>query len=285
MSTGTNHESAFQIGVTLAEEREGQVLATNDPWIKLSIGFRPYLAQLSGNEVKAFLAIGLRINKEYEAWPSLRTIGDECGFSRQTALRCVNRLKGLELIEIIHGQRKAGGHKKNTGNRYKIKMHFGVHGSDPKPPTNVDKDFLGVTPTEHLNGVGVTPEREQVSRLDVTELESLKPESLNSVVVGKLTKIGISKSVAKELAAEFPGDRIQEVLKMANGTNADNLPGLVVKSLRENWKQVPHRGNGKKPKASWLAPPSEFDGETLEEKQAALREELGLGPDEWLVAE
>ena len=264
MTTGTYTDPAFQIGITLAEERDGQVLATNDPWIKLGVGFRSYLAKLSGNQIKALLAIGLRINEKYEAWPSLRTIGKECGYSHQTASRAVKALKSLDLIEVVRNRKPDGS---SEVNRYKIKAHFAY---------GVSKPGGGGPPADQGGGVTSGP---GVVRLSVTEEEPFKEEP-RPVVVGELTKIGISPSVAGQLATEFPEDRVREVLKMANAVDADNLPGLVVKALRDNWKQIPHRSNGRKPRSSWLA--SFSKGGTVEEEREKWREELGQGTNEWL---
>ncbi len=75
--TGSYSDPAFQIGQELAEERDGQVVSVSRIFIKLFTTFRPYLAKLTGNQIKALISIALRIDASGEAYPSLRTIGNE----------------------------------------------------------------------------------------------------------------------------------------------------------------------------------------------------------------
>ena len=226
--SGTFDTPAFQIGITLAEEHDGQVLATNDPWIKLGVGFRPYLAQLSGNEVKALLAIGLRINEGYEAWPSLRTIGEECGYSHTTANRCVKALEDLGLIEVVRKLKPDGS---SEANRYKIKAHFAVGRSKPAG---------GGTPANHrrVERLRVTP----VERLSVTEVDSLEEDSSD---IDKnqnhklLTGGGVWSNVAKQFAGQFRTIEIEAALDQADPAKFDGKRGGVIKSILDRWLEYP----------------------------------------------
>ena len=67
--------------------------------VQLSVHFREkQLGQLKGPILGVFLSIALHINERGLAWPSIRLIGQETGYNKDTVCKC---LKGLERMGYI----------------------------------------------------------------------------------------------------------------------------------------------------------------------------------------
>ena len=61
------------------------------------------------------LALANRANEQGHCWPSMKTIGIDCGMSRHTVLRSVDRLRKLGLISTEERKNKDG---KSSHNYY-----------------------------------------------------------------------------------------------------------------------------------------------------------------------
>lgn len=170
MITGTYRSPAFQLGQDLTKERDGKVQKFNHVWIKLSTSFRPYLAVLTGNQIKVLISIALRINSSYESWPSLKTIANECKFHPSTASRAVTVLEEIGIVGVVRAKKSDGSWKVN---RYRIKAHFAFGDSDPEQGDIAQVQYPG-EPVQYP----ISTRAIEVLRLNAKEGEPTKREPI-----------------------------------------------------------------------------------------------------------
>lgn len=92
--------------LSIAETREtfiredGSSYTRSDIFVKLSVTFRDkMLRKLKGPMLSIFLCISLHCNSEMESWPSISTIEEETGYSRQATIDAIKKLAEMGLIE------------------------------------------------------------------------------------------------------------------------------------------------------------------------------------------
>ena len=124
----TDHkDTAFEIvkPARVLREREGKIYETSTkPWIKLSTEFRTVLGELSGNQLKVFLSVALRVNKTNDFSPSIDLIATDTGLSRRTVIDAIKTLEGNEWLEVERKHRQI--------NQYRIKAFVAQGEDDPK---------------------------------------------------------------------------------------------------------------------------------------------------------
>lgn len=98
-------------------------------FIKVSPRFRELLLVLSVDELKVFLYLGLSVNGERQAWPSLSTIVKSTGVPRSSVQRAIHSLAGRGLV-VVQVQRRGLAVKLH---RYVVNHYF-AYGRDTVDP-------------------------------------------------------------------------------------------------------------------------------------------------------
>jgi DNA-binding MarR family transcriptional regulator len=87
--------------------------------VQLSVRFREkQLGQLKGPILAVFLCIALHINEKGQAWPSIKLIGKETGYNKDTVYKCLSSLERMGYINRV--QRNDRGTGKFTSNIYQL---------------------------------------------------------------------------------------------------------------------------------------------------------------------
>jgi len=87
--------------------------------VQLSVRFREkQLAQLKGPILAVFLCIALHINEKGQAWPSIKLIGKETGYNKDTVYKCVASLERMGYISRVQRNDRETG--KFTSNIYQL---------------------------------------------------------------------------------------------------------------------------------------------------------------------
>jgi len=73
-------------------------------WVNKKL-LKALLSQLSGDEVKVYLALTLHSGNTGTVWPSQKTIAEEAGCSRRSVQRALDR---LEMLKMIHREPRRG---------------------------------------------------------------------------------------------------------------------------------------------------------------------------------
>ncbi len=61
------------------------------------------LAKLKGAPLAVYLAIGLHVNRNGIAYPSLETLSEKTGYSRRQVVRAIKKLTSMGLIGVERG--------------------------------------------------------------------------------------------------------------------------------------------------------------------------------------
>ena len=70
--------------------------------VQLSVQFRDkQLGQLKGPILGVFVCIALHINKKGLAWPSIKLIGKETGYNKDTVCKCLKSLERMGFISRV----------------------------------------------------------------------------------------------------------------------------------------------------------------------------------------
>lgn len=75
-------------------------------WVKLSTAFKPHIKELRGAPLAVWLFISLSINKSGIAFPGIRTIADETGYSHQGVLNAIATLEEKGYLKVRRGERR-----------------------------------------------------------------------------------------------------------------------------------------------------------------------------------
>ena len=111
-------------------------------WIKLAFEFRKSLKDFRGSRLHIFLDICLHINESGWAWPNLKTICRETGYSRDTVMSEIEYLaKNTGVLEVTRSRGKV--------NRYR--PSYAAYGQSGKFRP------VGAIPTTSEQPVGATP--------------------------------------------------------------------------------------------------------------------------------
>lgn len=75
-------------------------------WVKLSTAFKPHIKQLHGSPLAVWLFISLSINKDGIAFPGIRTIAAQTGYSHQGVIDAIKILEEKGYLKVRRGERK-----------------------------------------------------------------------------------------------------------------------------------------------------------------------------------
>ena len=107
-------EIKHERGITI--DRKGARHWEDRVFIRLFSEFQEhgFLARLTGNELKVFLSLALRMNVERKAYPSQGRIAKDTGLGITTVKRCLasNNLKSL--IDKVQEKNEYGKYKRNV---------------------------------------------------------------------------------------------------------------------------------------------------------------------------
>jgi DNA-binding Lrp family transcriptional regulator len=116
--------------LSIAETREtfiredGSSYTRSDVFVKLSVTFRDkMLSKLKGPMLSIFLCISLHCNSEMKSWPSMSTISEETGYSRQAVIDAIKKLVQMGLIERYSRTNQKGDADSNL---YRVKGFFSM---------------------------------------------------------------------------------------------------------------------------------------------------------------
>ncbi len=75
-------------------------------WVKLSTAFKPHIKNLRGAPLAVWLYISLSINEKGIAFPGIRTIAEDTGYSHQGVLDAIKELEGKGYLLVRRGERR-----------------------------------------------------------------------------------------------------------------------------------------------------------------------------------
>jgi len=75
-------------------------------WVKMSTAFKPHIKELHGAPLAVWLFICLSINKQGMAFPGIRTIAEETGYSHQGVLNAIEKLEKKGYLIVKRGERR-----------------------------------------------------------------------------------------------------------------------------------------------------------------------------------
>jgi hypothetical protein len=75
-------------------------------WVKLSTAFKPHIKNLHGSPLAVWLFISLSINRNGVAFPGIRTIAEQTGYSHQGVLDAITILEDKGYLKVTRGERK-----------------------------------------------------------------------------------------------------------------------------------------------------------------------------------
>lgn len=75
-------------------------------WVKLSTAFKPHIKELHGSPLAVWLFISLSINKNGIAFPGIRTIAEQTGYSHQGILDAIQKLEEKGYLKVRRGERR-----------------------------------------------------------------------------------------------------------------------------------------------------------------------------------
>jgi hypothetical protein len=162
----TKPEYATQAPLAISERREtyvrsdGTTFTRSDIFVKLAVTFRDQmLSKLKGPPLSVYLCIALHCGgPEMTAYPSLKTISKETGYSRTSVIEATRKLQKMGLIRIWH--REHAEERYPDSNLYEIRGYATMgEGSTPSVP-------------------GVVKEIDYRSTPSVPKEESMKEESI-----------------------------------------------------------------------------------------------------------
>ncbi len=86
--------------------REGLGEEWTVAWVKLSTAFKPHIKELRGAPLAVWLFISLSINNKGVAFPGIRTIAEDTGYSHQGVLDAIKTLEEKGYLTVRRGERK-----------------------------------------------------------------------------------------------------------------------------------------------------------------------------------
>lgn len=86
--------------------REGLGEEWTVAWVKLSTAFKPHIKELKGSPLAVWLYISLSIGKNGVAFPAVRTIAEDTGYSHQGVLDAIEVLEGKGYLKVRRGERR-----------------------------------------------------------------------------------------------------------------------------------------------------------------------------------
>ena len=75
-------------------------------WVKLSTAFKPHIKELRGAPLAIWLYISLSINKQGVAFPGIRTIAEDTGYSHQGVLDAIKTLEEKGYLHVRRGEKR-----------------------------------------------------------------------------------------------------------------------------------------------------------------------------------
>ena len=128
--------------------QDGSTFTRADIFVKLSVTFRDgMLQELKGPPLSVFLCIALHCgNEDMEAWPSLKKIVAETGYSNRAVIDAVRTLEKADLIAV---RREESDTKGNEVNHYEVKGYATMGGSEPSSLGVVNPVHKGSEPSSH----------------------------------------------------------------------------------------------------------------------------------------
>lgn len=75
-------------------------------WVKLSTAFKPHIKNLRGAPLAVWLYISLSINEKGVAFPGIRTIAEDTGYSHQGVLDAIAILEEKGYLNVRRGERR-----------------------------------------------------------------------------------------------------------------------------------------------------------------------------------
>lgn len=169
--------------------REGLGEEWSCAWVKLSTAFKAHIKELRGAPLAVWLYISLSINKNGIAFPGIKTIAEETGYSHQGVIDAIKTLEERGYLRVIRGAK-----------RYNLyEPEFAAIGRRAEP-------------TETVNSVEST----QLSQVSGTDESTFSPEESSRVDSNKINKIKpeIPLSVENAIFANQP--ITEEMVKAEN---------------------------------------------------------------------
>jgi len=174
-------------------------------WIKLSTAFKPHIKQLRGAPLAVWLYISLSICSNGNAFPGIRTIAEETGYSHQAVIDAIKILEEKGYLSVRRGEQ-----------RYNIyKPEFAAIGKTNEPTETVKK----LDSSDATSQVSTSDESSGVDSSEPDE-STFSPKESSGVDLNKnnkINKIHAEKDFSKH---QKRGDLVDAYL------DSMNTPGI-----------------------------------------------------------
>lgn len=86
--------------------RDSMAEEETSAWVKLSTAFKPHIKELRGAPLSVWLFLSLSINRDGVAFPAVRTIAEQIGYSHQGVLDAIAVLEEKGYLTVRRGERR-----------------------------------------------------------------------------------------------------------------------------------------------------------------------------------
>lgn len=213
--------------------REGLGEEWSCAWVKLSTAFKAHIKELRGAPLAVWLYISLSINKNGIAFPGIKTIAEETGYSHQGVIDAIKTLEERGYLRVIRGAK-----------RYNLyEPEFAAIGRRAEPTETVNS-----VESTQLSQVSGTDEStfspEESSRVDLNKINKIKPEIPlsveNAIFLDMPVTMNETEREEREACAAF--ERAFGIERPWNWypPKDEKLWADFRAKLRELWKQDPN---------------------------------------------
>ena len=122
----------------------GQMGSQSRVAVQLSVAFREkQLWQLKGPILGVFICIALHINEKGLSWPSIKLIGKETGYNKDTVYKCLRKLELMGFISRVQKtDRKTGKFRSNVYQLFPKSRRFKAGNRVRFRPTRVSPETV-----------------------------------------------------------------------------------------------------------------------------------------------
>lgn len=218
-------------------------------WVKLSTAFKPHIKELKGAPLAVWLYLSLSINPQGVAFPGIRTMAEEIGYSHQGILDAITTLEEKGYLKVRRGE-----HRFNL-----YEPEFAAIGR-----TNEPSETVKLVESTELTGQVLPPNESTFSPNESTPLDlnkknknnksldildgildyQLKPQSIREAFAKffKLTPNWEAKYNRQFLEwmvqANVTAEQIQRAAKVWGSDKRFNWSHPNLKGIQEHWYQL-----------------------------------------------
>ena len=193
-------------------------------WVKLSTAFKPHIKNLRGAQLAVWLYISLSINEKGVAFPGIRTIAEDTGYSHQGVLDAIKDLEAKGYMKVRRGER-----------RYNLyEPEFAAIGKVNEPSETVNSVDESSKLSQVLQPNESTFSPNESSGLDLNK-KNKKELDLVDLELSKLPAMSLRKAVGEyfKLNVNWETKTARQWLEWAHG---ENITAEQIAQAAKTWQ-------------------------------------------------